>query len=59
MANQIVTQNLREEKGLQIANAKNEIHRIEENFYAVQSQSGNGKYAVLMVDNEWICECPR
>jgi len=53
-----LTQNLREEKGLQIANAKSQIKCIEENFYAVQSQSGNGEYAVSMVDNEWMCECP-
>jgi len=58
MVNQIITKNLREEKGLQIANAKSQVKRIEENFYAVQSQSGNGEYAVSMVDNEWICECP-
>jgi putative transposase len=31
---------------------------VEENFYTVKSQSGNGEYAVSMVDQEWICECP-
>ena len=50
--------NLREQKGLQIANAESQVTRIEESFYTVLSQSGNGQYAVSMVDHEWICECP-
>jgi putative transposase len=58
MVNNTTTQNLREQKGLQIANAERQIQRVEENFYTVQSQSGNGEYAVSVVDNEWICECP-
>lgn len=53
-----VTQNLREQKSLQIANAKSQVKRVEENFYTVLSQSGNGEYAVSVIDNEWICECP-
>jgi transposase-like protein len=53
-----ITQNLREEKGLEIANAKSQVSRIEENFYTVKSQAGIGEYAVYMVDGEWHCECP-
>jgi hypothetical protein len=45
-------QNLREQKGLQIANAESQVTFVEENFYTVLSQSGNGEYAVSMVDNE-------
>jgi transposase-like protein len=48
----------RMERGLQIANTESKVTRIEENFYTVLSQSGNGEYAVSMVDREWLCECP-
>jgi putative transposase len=48
----------REERGEAIAQQQNQIVRIEENFYAVKSQSGNGEYAVSKIDGEWICECP-
>ena len=56
MANQILT--TREERGETIAKLSNQIMRAEENFYTVKSQSGNGEYAVYMVDGEWHCECP-
>ena len=57
--NIIATQNLREQRGSEIAHKKeSQVNRIEGNFYTVLSQSGNGEYAVSMVDNEWICECP-
>jgi putative transposase len=53
------TENLRETRGLAIAEAKEkQITFVEENFYTVKSQSGNGEYAVSMVGHEWICECP-
>ena len=48
----------REERGQAIAQSTNSVHRVEENFYTVQSQNGNSEYAVSMVDKEWICECP-
>jgi hypothetical protein len=32
------------------------VKRIEENFYTVQSQSGNGEYAVTKVGHEWVSE---
>ena len=51
--------NPREAKGLEIAKAKeSQITRIEDTFYTVRSQSGNGEYAVSQVDKEWVCECP-
>ena len=56
MIAQLIT--TREERGQTIAQAQNQIHRIDEAFYTVHSQSKNGEYAVTMVDQEWICECP-
>lgn len=56
MATQITT--TREERGQQIAQHNGQVHRLDETFYTVQSQSGNGEYAVTKVDSEWICECP-
>jgi transposase-like protein len=49
----------REQRGLEIVHKKeNQVNCIEENFYTVQSQSGNGEYAIYQVDGEWHCECP-
>jgi putative transposase len=54
----MITENLREQRGMAIAQSVNQINRIDETFYTVKSQSQNGEYAVTMVDHEWICECP-
>ena len=52
-------ENLREQRGSEIIHKKgNQVNRIEDNFYTVLSQSGNGEYAVCQVDHEWVCECP-
>jgi putative transposase len=56
MAAQLTT--TREERGQQIAKLNGQIKRIDQSFYAVKSQSGNGEYAITKVDHEWICECP-
>ncbi len=48
----------RAERGEAIAKLTNQIQRVEENFYTVKSQSGNGEYAVTKIDGEWVCECP-
>jgi transposase-like protein len=48
----------REERGEAIARLSNQIRRIDDDFYAVKSQSGNGEYCVTKIDGEWICECP-
>jgi transposase-like protein len=48
----------REERGLEIAHKERQVTRIEDTFYVVRSQSGNGEYAVSQVDKEWVCECP-
>jgi len=50
--------NPRETRGLTIAQARNQVNCVEEDFYTVLSQSGNGEYAITKVDDEWICECP-
>jgi transposase-like protein len=51
-------ENLREQRGKEIAHKESQVTRIEETFYTVHSQSGNGEYAVSQVDHEWVCECP-
>jgi putative transposase len=56
MATQLTT--TREERGQTIAQHHDQIKRIEETFYTVKSQNGNGEYAVTRIDHEWICECP-
>jgi putative transposase len=48
----------RQERGRAIIERGNQISRIEDNFYVVLSQNGNGEYAVSKVDGEWVCECP-
>jgi transposase-like protein len=53
----MMTENLREQRGMTIAQHNGQVKRIDENFYTVRSQSGNGEYAVSTVDHEWFCEC--
>ncbi len=48
----------REQRGQAIVELTGQIQRIDENFYTVKSQSGNGEYAVTKIDGEWMCECP-
>lgn len=48
----------REQRGLEIAKASNQINRINAHTYIVKSQSGNGEYHVCGSKNEWKCECP-
>jgi len=57
--NEPTTQNLREIRGLEIAE-KNEsqVTRIDHATYKVLSQSGNGEYVVCLSEDEWRCECP-
>jgi transposase-like protein len=56
MTAQLIT--TREERGEAIAKLEGQVNRIDENFYTVKSQSGNGEYAITKVNREWICECP-
>jgi transposase-like protein len=55
----IVDENLREQRGLEIAKAReSQISRIDNATYQVLSQSGNGEYVVCLSEDEWRCECP-
>jgi len=54
-------QNLRELRGKLIAQAANQILRIDDRRYRVASQSRNGMYDVTRTDKfamGWICDCP-
>ncbi len=50
----------REERGRLIAEKPNQIQRLDERFYKVASQSGNGMYDVVKKKEStgWICDCP-
>ena len=47
----------REERGQAIAQ-NSQVKRIDDNTYAVKSQSHNGEYTVSKSGNEWVCSCP-
>jgi transposase-like protein len=50
----------REERGKNIAEKPNQIMRLEERFYKVNSQSGHGMYNVIKKKEStgWLCDCP-
>jgi len=50
----------REERGRTIADTPNQIQRLDERFYKVASQSGNGMYDVVKKRESggWLCTCP-
>ena len=51
-------ENPRETRGLAIAKAReNQINRVDDATYMVQSQSGNGEYVVCLSEGEWSCKC--
>jgi len=54
----MATLNQREQKGLDIAKLSNQIKRIDENTYAIKSQTNHGEYKVFKVSDEWFCGCP-
>lgn len=49
--------NPREIKGREIAGIENQIKRVDEGSYLVNSQSRNGIYEVLSTELGWICSC--
>ena len=52
-------ENLRKERGKEIANHEGQIKRISENEYQVQSQSKKFTvYSIRKMDTGWICSCP-
>jgi putative transposase len=53
--------NSREMRGRMIAENPNQIQRLDDRFYKVASQSGNGMYDVARTKAfaiGWICDCP-
>ncbi len=50
--------NLREEKGKQIANTKGCVFRVDDTHYKVRSQSNNSFYDVEETEIGWRCSCP-
>jgi transposase-like protein len=50
----------REERGKAIAEKPNQIVRLDDRFYKVNSQSGNGTYNVIKKKEStgWLCDCP-
>ncbi|MGH9910207.1 MAG: transposase, partial [Nitrososphaerales archaeon] len=50
--------NPRQIRGQEIAELGNQITRLDDTHYAVNSQSGNGAYDVIASESEWICNCP-
>jgi len=49
---------LREQKGRAIAEAPNQVTRLNTNSYWVKSQSGTGDYEVRAIEVGWKCSCP-
>jgi transposase-like protein len=48
----------REEKGRMIAEKHNQILRMDDRFYKVNSQNGAGMYNVVLRENgSWLCNC--
>jgi transposase-like protein len=54
----MVVENIREQRGIEIAQLDGQIKRVDNHSYKVLSQSGNGSYDVLSTELGWICSCP-
>src|SRR5208337_2028814 len=56
----MIANGTREERGRMIAEKSNQIMRLDDRFYKVASQSGNGMYDVVKKKESsgWICDCP-
>ena len=52
------TENQREQRGRLICDLRTEVRRVDENEYAVKSQSGKGEYQVRALESGWTCSCP-
>lgn len=48
----------RKQRGIAIAQAQNQVRRIEASIYVVKSQSNHGEYCVSKGVEGWKCECP-
>ena len=54
----VTLESSRELRGLEILSKGDQIHRIDDDTYRVDSQNGNGSYLVVRNGKEWACECP-
>ena len=50
--------NDREQRGILITKLKNQIRRIDDTHYTVNSQSSNKQYDVISTEYGWTCSCP-
>ena len=50
--------NPRQQRGIEIANKKDQIKRLDENTYNVKSQNYVRIYNVISTEQGWICDCP-
>ena len=50
--------NARQQRGKAIANTPNQIHRIDDTIYKVNSQSSDKQYDVISTERGWVCSCP-
>ncbi|MYH04469.1 MAG: DDE-type integrase/transposase/recombinase [Cenarchaeum sp. SB0669_bin_11] len=48
----------RQQRGQLIANMKNQIYRIDDTHYKVNSQSNNKQYDIISTEYGWTCSCP-
>ena len=48
----------RQERGALIVKTKNQIHRIDNTFYKVNSQSSDQQYDVISTERGCVCSCP-
>jgi hypothetical protein len=49
--------NIRFQRGCEIASKKNQIEELDRSRYSVKSQSNCGEYNVLFTEIGWICSC--
>ena len=48
----------RQQRGQLIANMKNQIHRIDDTHYKVNSQSSDKQYHIISTEGGYTCSCP-
>ena len=54
----MVLTSIREQRGREIVELGDQVKRIDDTLYQVNSQSGNGVYDVIATESGWICSCP-
>ena len=56
--NQSPAYDSRAERGRLICDLGDQVRRLDDNEYAVRSQSGKGEYSVRATEAGWVCSCP-